>query len=224
MAIPAGMFYVRWVFTLTSQGVPTDVATFGLYFVSSSGTGTPPLDGLAEMARDAWNGNDVSTPSWYSTAASGMNVDAYSLDTAGHATGKGSAAFSGGDSWVGTGTTGLPWQDAVVVGTYGYNPSGFVADRARKRGRFYLPPMAEAVLDQDGTLDGSTQTGLLAGAAGFVADLGSTAVGAWNFVPHVLSKTGGASYEITYVRLGQVVDTQRRRRNKLPENFQQVAI
>jgi hypothetical protein len=106
----------------------------------------------------------------------------------------------------------LPFQCATVV-------SLLTASATRHgRGRFYLPPLAVSVLD----------TGRISAAALAVLDTAWTAffdsLNTDGVTPVVRNRTGHVSTTVTSARIGDVIDTQRRRRNKLTETQVVVAV
>jgi len=101
----------------------------------------------------------------------------------------------------------LPFQCATVI-------SLLTASATRHgRGRFYLPPLAVSTLD----------TGRTSAAAIAVLDTAWTAffdsLNTDGVTPVVRNRTGHVSTTVTSARVGNVIDTQRRRRNKLVEVY-----
>lgn len=99
----------------------------------------------------------------------------------------------------------LPFQCAPVVSL-----RSNLATRAG-RGRFYAPSLA---VDQiaSGKMVSLAQTGLLNGAVAMLTSLTGSALNAVLY-----SRTTHTTQEIVRVDVGDVIDTQRRRRNKLVE-------
>lgn len=79
------------------------------------------------------------------------------------------------------------------------------------RGRFYLPPLAVSVL-LAGRVTPAVQSDLADAAA-----LMLQALAGGGLTPVVYSRTAHAAVTITSIDVGDVIDTQRRRRNKLVE-------
>lgn len=99
----------------------------------------------------------------------------------------------------------LPFQCATVV-------SLLTASATRHgRGRFYLPPLAALVLD-GGRISAASLAVLDTAWTAFFASLNTD-----NVTPVVRNRTGHVSTTVTSARIGDVIDTQRRRRNKLTE-------
>lgn len=106
----------------------------------------------------------------------------------------------------------LPFQCATVV-------SLLTASATRHgRGRFYLPPLAATTL-LNGKLNSATLTVLDTAWTAFFDSLNTDGV-----TPVVRNRTGHVSTTVTSARIGDVIDTQRRRRNKLTETFVVVAV
>ena len=89
------------------------------------------------------------------------------------------------------------------------------------KGRIYLPAPTTAVLTTDGGLISSTvQTGLAAATATLVADCNYSGLGADSYADAIVTGSPWTRYNlISAVRIGQVMDTQRRRRNQITETY-----
>jgi len=106
----------------------------------------------------------------------------------------------------------LPFQCATVV-------SLLTASATRHgRGRFYLPPLAALVLD-GGRISAASLAVLDTAWTAFFSSLNGD-----NITPVVRNRTGHVSTTVTSARIGDVIDTQRRRRNKLTETYTVVAV
>lgn len=113
------------------------------------------------------------------------------------------------DAGLGATSQGLPYQDSLAIS---YEAA---APLRKRRNRFYLPPMVSTATSGHGrvlgTLVDDIQTQIhLGGIAHSVSDVGLV----W-CIRAQGSANGG--YEIDRYHSGDVMDTQRRRRNKLPE-------
>lgn len=86
------------------------------------------------------------------------------------------------------------------------------------RGRFYLPVFA---VDKDaaGVLDGTSQSEVAAAAQGALQSLVSAA-----FVPVIYHRSTKSTTNVTSIDVGNVFDTQRRRRDKLIETRVSLAL
>lgn len=109
----------------------------------------------------------------------------------------------------------LPTEVAVVVSlrTGTASRSG--------RGRIYLPAPSTWNVDLDGRYNHSSRDTL---ATDSVAYLQPLTVGSNTYEPYVVSTTEQALRQITSVRVGDVFDVQRRRRNQLAESYVTAAV
>lgn len=108
-------------------------------------------------------------------------------------------------------------QDAMVI--------GLVSDKFKdpgKNNRFYIPTVGPAGTNE-WKLSTIEQSNLAESAADFISEIASVGlVGTSDeqFGVHVVSDAGTGHENVAYtVRVGAIVDTQRRRRNKLQENY-----
>lgn len=110
-----------------------------------------------------------------------------------------------------------PWQCSLVLS---FEATGLGKG---KRGRIYLPPMAFGIGATDGVI---TAAQALAVATGYKTFLdGVKALNTGSGPSQVIvGKTGaeGTMRDITLLRVGRVIDTQRRRRRNLAENYSEV--
>lgn len=121
-------------------------------------------------------------------------------------------------SKVGTGGLSKTYPTAVVCSLSTGLPG------ASKRGRFYWPALG-CTIGNNGRLQSVTHPELL--AVGFKALLNgiATAAGAESaIVPVVYSPTLGTYQRVISVRVGDVPDAQRRRRDKMQENYSSLAL
>lgn len=100
----------------------------------------------------------------------------------------------------------LPYQCTVAVST-----RSDLATRAG-RGRFYLPPLAEGNT-AGGRLSSTAQAGIVTAVNQFFSSLDTGGL-----EPVILSRSTMGTTPITRFDVGDVIDTQRRRRNGLLEN------
>lgn len=106
----------------------------------------------------------------------------------------------------------LPFQCATVV--------SLLTNSATRhgRGRFYLPPLhADNLLN--GRLSPTCMTTLDTAWTAYFDSLDTDGV-----TPVVRNRTGHVSTTVTSARIGDVIDTQRRRRNKLTETYTVVTV
>lgn len=220
---------VRVMYTAKLGDTNSDVAVFGFHMRRNHISGNlvdwpTDVQTIAEKCRDKWNAH-ITQKQWWSSAVVMQTVEAYHLSTAGLSIDKGLAEFTGDDAWAGTGGVSLPFEVSCCVTLYAYDPTAFAADRARKRGRLYLPPFATTQMFAATGMYGTTNTDgaqyiahamrswledvdglLLAGSLPTVDD--SMQLG-------VLSRTAGEFHRVTHVGVDNLPDVQRRRQNKL---------
>lgn len=115
-----------------------------------------------------------------------------------------------------------PWQCSLVL--------TLVAEgRGQGRlGRIYLPPQA-VDLDGDGGVAPGQITGILAACKTLIESVGNKVGVDSGFGVRVVGTTqrpgqDGTIREVKSIRLGRVVDTQRRRRRSLDEQYQETAV
>lgn len=158
---------VQAVFTagLVVAGARQDEAQFGIWGVRHHETGNTvdwPSDcqDMAEKLVAHFNAT-ITTKANFSPA---VHMETCVVNHYEAATGKvldqGQAGFTGGTAWNGSGTTSLPWETSVCMSLYGYGAE-FVRDKGRKRGRFYLPPLAVAALSDASGMINDTVLGNL---------------------------------------------------------------
>lgn len=106
----------------------------------------------------------------------------------------------------------LPFQCATVITLLSASAT------RHGRGRFYLPPLAALVLD-GGRISAASLTVLDTAWTAFFDSLNTDGV-----TPVIRNRTGHISTTVTSARVGDVIDTQRRRRNKLTETELVIAV
>jgi len=135
--------------------------------------------------------------------------------------------------------SGLVVEDRTAIGTYVTPPTGIRSDHLlplqtsavvswvtpvigrRGRGRIYLPPATTGEVDGDGLYLDTRQAGTLDGAVAFLEGCAITPTGGGNHwaLPIVTGSPWTAYGIIGAVRVGNVLDTQRRRRRQLVETY-----
>lgn len=106
----------------------------------------------------------------------------------------------------------LPYQVALVISLH-----TSLANR-HGRGRFYLPPLVVGVVES-GRLSATAQATVAAAVESLFTELASGGL-----TPVVRDRVGHVSTVIDMASVGDVLDTQRRRRNKLVENRAMIAV
>lgn len=112
----------------------------------------------------------------------------------------------------------MPSQNAVAVSLSG----GRYPNGATPKSRFYLPGVATSFLDPtDGRLTSAARDGIAFSIHRYLANIKNTGI-----VPSIWSRWApkhgqatGQFYEVDMVRVGDRVDTVRRRRNSAPEVY-----
>ncbi len=91
----------------------------------------------------------------------------------------------------------------------------------RGRGRVYLPPTGSAILSEDGNLAGAQTAHIATGMTAFLEQTAVTPTGLANHwaLPIVTGQPYTAYGVVTEVRVGSVIDSQRRRRRSLHETY-----
>lgn len=216
------MIKVEWRFDLMVANVPQDIAVFTLHGHRNHTPGNVtdwPTDvtNLADGMWDAWATNVDDT--YWSGGAALSEVNVYHLSTANKTLDKGVRAENGTNSWRGENANSLPWETSMCVSLYGYPHGTFVQEQRNKRGRFYTPPLATSVLNNDGS--GAISSTRL---AGFMTDMGAflndvqgmhigTGPGAADYFQlAVLSVEKSYWTQVIEYGIDQVIDSQRRRR------------
>lgn len=120
----------------------------------------------------------------------------------------------------GTGAPALPFQNAVVISLRTDTPG------ASGRGRLYWPALNAAV-GTTGRMTTPTSAAMVADAKtylmGMASDLATSFIGI-TFTPAVRSRLTKTTPHITRIQVGNVIDTQRRRRDTLPESYSSATI
>lgn len=174
------------------------------------------LAGLAEAIGVAWSSELNSAD--FSNQLHLTVVKCYGiLPATGHAGDEGSWAPT--DDVHGSATAALPPQVSCCVTTWGFDPTAFVPDRARRRGRMYLPGISANAVDSSGLFT----TNSAAQYRQHVVDL-FNAVSAYvpqnspqidHYQASVFSKMAGALFPVQQVSTDTLPDIQRRRVNQL---------
>lgn len=139
-----------------------------------------------------------------------QSVDAYVLDSAGHATQQATAQFPAG-TIAGVSNSILPNEVAMCLSLITAVPG------RTARGRLFMGGLAASTLTSAGRFKPGVCDTFAHSFAGFV--YGLSAPGPGGIVLAVLSKTAGRLNNITSVKVGDVPDVQRRRRNRLFESY-----
>lgn len=119
----------------------------------------------------------------------------------------------------GTGTLAMAPQSSIVCSLRTDSPG------ASGRGRIYWPALA-ATLTGQGRLNNPSSSNLISGFSSYFSSLEANMLAALGATPPwlslnlaVRSKKLNTSPHVTRLQVGDIIDTQRRRRDKLPESY-----
>jgi hypothetical protein len=232
VAFDEDMVYLRYDFNFN---VDSEIQSFGIWGkVTKEGVGTTPgwqdmVDAIALKGVTTWS--DEWGGGGFSPSLVAVRCVAYHYDQPlKNVLDRGEAAFDGDNAWSGSASASLPAENSVVASLYGYDPSGFVPQRGRKRGRIYLPTPGASAVDGTGRLttanQGTYRDHMVAwfNALTGVLDLDQSPDNIMHWRPQVVSRAGSMNTLVRFIRVGQVIDTQRRRRNAMAENYLTAAV
>lgn len=228
MPFPENMVQVRWEFSW--KGTPEIQTTSCWGVVTQEGSGAfpdwqPTVDAIALKGVTAWAAQMGAAAFSFGVKANRVIAYHYRQDHK-EVLHRGEAAFDPDHSWAGTASSSMPPQNTVVGSLYAYDPAGFAPQRARKRGRMYLPTLSPAQVDGRGVLtEGQAGTwasmfaALFDDLTGTLDVAGDPVASAPHWRPYVSSGAAQDAYKVTHVRVGTTVDTHRSRRNGIPETY-----
>lgn len=180
---------------------------------------------FADMWVDQVGGNTTETRGLFPQTVRWDEVRVYHLNEAGLTEHLGVSAF--GDLRGTNANPSLPPQCALVVSHYAYGESEFNTFGRHGRGRFYLPPLA-AALDVGGRLTTTIRDRVANWMDAFLNDLEnkfvSDGITGDGFLHLSILGNDGVAQQIVRIRVGRVIDTQRRRRNAIDEEYTDRAI
>lgn len=184
-----------------------DVWQIGLHTTNPAGTVEDAAAAWSAAADDFFNGADT-TDGYLAICNSGLELTGYSTTEIDQSTGRNLGRIDSIATAVGGLTTAqLPNNNAIVASF-----RSALATRGG-RGRFYLPaPDASEVLTS-GLIDPDA-IGTILGALGLM----STSLTGSSYLPIIWHRSTRTSTAIVSVDVGNVMDSQRRRRNKLVES------
>lgn len=204
------------------QKDPNEIAVNTLHFRVPPGTGgawTDPqllADAIKPLFEAWWSG----IAGRLAGGTKAQRIDCYTLDPVTlDAIGKGTVAWDGGLPGGAGGA--LPPQVAWALTLYGYPPSGWAEHRARKRGRIFLGPLSTGILDASGTGNlgrpsSQAVTDIMGPSITFFSAMRNLAMSDGNHARvGVLSVRDKVCTDIVALGLDDVLDTQRRRVNRL---------
>jgi len=182
-----------------------EIFNFTMHFSGVTGQAATGATELADAVTLMWSGTNSPAGNITALYPAAIGVDLAQMDeltSFGTNLAQGRASLS----LVGTGTDEpLPPQNAIVVSLRTNEPT-----RAG-RGRFFLPsPVVTTVIDQ--RLDSAAQGDILNGALAMLNHMKGLGL-----TPVVFHRNNSLVSPIVTIDVGDVFDTQRRRRNKLVE-------
>lgn len=214
---------MRW--QLVPNDAPGEIAVFSMYTGKRDSSNYPALAQEMEDFVVAISGTTGGIINGY-TIASMLFIDEYQNPIF-SSSGWGAVYSRNVTAAVADGGGTLPYQCAWVLTRDTDDPE---LPRQRRKNRSYLGPLADNFLGSDGLMSTQSQTALLTKTQTFHNSLQGVAVASGTPVEY--SGLCNISYEgtgnvpvvpqitnTTQIRVGRVVDTQRRRRNALDEAY-----
>lgn len=201
----------------------------GFYVGNESADSDSPTQAFADDIRTAWQTYFVTASAYFANTFTSTLVKVSLMQTNGqsHAEDTIYSTFTGNAS--GGRSENFPPQIALVATLRSAKARG-----VGSHGRMYLPGVV-APVDGTGHINGTTQAGILSNLSTFLHAVNDSAAtdnvlmlashGSLN--PDGTPKIGGSApinKAVTDVRLGNVYDTQRRRRNGLAEAYQTASL
>jgi len=195
------------LYHLRASGVweESEVFNFGLHVTSSAATAAVAQSWSLALT-EAWSGAGTPTGALNAAYSTGVRIDTATASLLTQTSGQQTARADVAVNLVGTSAEdSLPPQIAIVVSL-----RTELANRAG-RGRFYLPsPATNAVTA--GRLTTAIQQNVVNAMTRMFASLDSAGI-----TPILFSRTTFQNTTVTSFNVGDVFDTQRRRRNQLVE-------
>jgi len=172
-----------------------------------------------QSVMDAWatavaalnSGFILPNPTLYGDAVSVTGCTASYINDAGQSVVIAKSTFASPNKALGTAK--MPPQTSLVT-TLQTNVPGRQA-----RGRLYWPYLALTIDSTTLRVSSATQLQIASSTAAWLQDLEDAYPGSESVQSAVISMTGGTATPITSVRVGDVLDTQRRRRDQLLEAY-----
>lgn len=224
VSVPAGTFKIRLRAALGNP--PVEEAAFGFHLRNADTVSDENCALLATHVLNAWNDQMTAVIGFFAAKVKMVDVMCYHLDSSGHADHAGGSNFatSGTGSYQGTATTSLPWECSPVVSLHAYGASDFIAHKARRRGRYYLPPVASAMINnQDGIMNSGDVDSLQAASTAFLEQVNDIPSGLTDQARVVIySAVDGATYDVQQVITSSSLRSQRRRERQQPVNHTSV--
>jgi len=207
--------FIRWNFGLNREGSAEDIAVFGLWGsnIGDAEYGDEQLAAIAHGAYDAWANH--ASPDYWTTAVTLDSTLAVAYLANGHTLFE--QNYVPDTVWQGdVSTASMPWETSLAVSLYTYPRGTFVTNGRRKRGRYYLPPVAAINLDpsNSGYFKNSTLPAFFADQVSFLNDFGKDHEGAPHVNLGVYSRKDDDCRDVTDLYIDAKFDSQRRRQNR----------
>jgi hypothetical protein len=223
MTFSTGQLYLTWGGQIGASGSGSDIWQCGLHLADFTPSGSPPMPSSGDL-EDLWaivRDYHVNAGQTISSGAAIHWLKAALLDQDGEYTEAPVIVEHGPYGGAVTSTQSASPQDALAVTLW----SGSTFGKANY-GRFYLPWFCGTVATGTGRLDDVST--VLANSLGLIQDVNAWAA-AYASPADVavanMSQVGtGTTKRVTHVRIGNVKDTQRRRRNRIGEVVQTAAL
>jgi hypothetical protein len=213
--VPVNAFEMVFTFNLSQTGAEEDIAEFTLW-LQSQDPGAPTdsdLQDSAQVGYQAWVDN--TTADYWTTAVTLASCYCRTFDSAGKTAAE--EGFAAGTLWQGTATSAsMPWETSLAVSLYTYRPQTFVTHGRRKRGRYYLPPVAAVNLDpsNSGFFKDSQIHAFFNDQINFLSKVNRNIGGLPQNVLSVFSRVDGVCRPVTFAQIDGKFDSQRRRENR----------
>lgn len=187
--------------------------------------GMPPITSYANMRQLAeaiggLNSGRVFPVSWHqklSTAVALTTIRVEYINQAGRL--QQVAAYELPTAQAGVGSMKCPPQTSMVVSLRTGRPG------RSYRGRMYLPSLAAGISSTDARISNAECQTMATEGAVFLKQVGAAIAGAgYDLWPQVASNAAGVLTEVTEVQVGDVLDTQRRRRSSLAEQVSRAVL
>lgn len=221
---PANIVRCTWRYDLQVEDVPIDVSEHSVTFLA----GAVPTDPavleavLNDMATAALASQTAHFDTSYATSAVRANSCRVALEsTAGLTLFEKIVAAADPIDWQGDSNGAqMPWEDAVCVSVYGYEPGTFSPAGKYQRGRFYLPPLSSEQLatGKSGELDPGHAQLIMDNWQAILTELQNHLYSGFpTFAPvlGIVSRHTDSFTPASWLRIDTKVDTQRRRQNKI---------
>ena len=181
-----------------------------------------PVDYLVQQAMPAWSDFISGGNGSFSFVASVVELrqlELYAIDSLGHVidlpTGPAKAILDLSTTIKGAagGAGPIPLQTSVGMSWVS------AANTPRGRGRIYPPAAGQAVIGSSGVMSDATCQGYADGGAELIGSLRMGSASEPYVRPIVIGSPYSTAYVIKRVRVGSILDTQRRRVNQLAESY-----